>query len=299
MRRWALFLLCAAAARDYSGEIYALIDGHKAPEAQPILEEWKAHGGEKDPEYFIAGANLWHELARTTVVEDSQLGTGVYQVGGKSKDGFVLEDPKTKKAVGSIRFSDSVDDEKQRRAYGFLAEGARRFPERLDIPVGLAHLHREAKDLPGELAALRAFVMQARALKIPPLWGPKPLNTTAEALGLSMLNRYAAEHFGAGEETAGKSVGELTVELYPDKPHGYNLVSHYFADSSQWELTRQWLEKALVHAPEDSLVLSNLADCQERLGHHKEAVEIWKRIVQLDNDPTQVAQAKRALKKHR
>jgi tetratricopeptide (TPR) repeat protein len=101
------------------------------------------------------------------------------------------------------------------------------------------------------------------------------------------------------EGEAAKAIGELTVELFPDKPHGYNLVSHYYFDRGNYEMDKIWLNKALAQAPDDSLLWANLADCEQKLGHHTEALAIYRRIVQLDNDPKQVARAKRALSQHK
>lgn len=302
MLRLLLLLLSGVApgtARDYEGEINALIDQHQAAAAQPLVDDWKAHGGEQDPEYWIAASNVWHEVARRAVVKDGTRNPGVYKVGKKLPDGFMLRDRKSGKPAGSIRFSEAFDETDQRRAYGALEEATRRFPERLDIAVGLAYLHREAKDFTGELAALRAMVAQARALKRAPRWGKQPLHGTTEEFGLTMLNQYAVEHYQGAEEETAKAIGELTVELFPDKPQGYNLVSHYYFDRGNFETDKIWLKKALEQAPDDSLMWANLADCELQLGHHTEALTIYRRIVQLDNDPKQVARAKRALHQHK
>lgn len=284
------------APRDYEREINALLDQHQAAAAQPLVDDWKVHGGEQTPEYWIAAGNVWHEVARRTVVEDGSRKPGLYTAGKKIPNGFMLRERKSGKSAGTIRFLEVFDDANQRRAYGALEEATRRFPERLDIAVGLAYLHREAKDFTGEVAALRAMVAQARALTQAPLWGKQPFRGTAEALCLSMLNQYAVEHYQAAQEEAAKAIGELTVELFPDKPHGYNLISHYHFDRGDYQTDKTWLNKALEHAPDDSLIWANLADCEERMGHHSEALTIYRRIVQLDNDPKLVERAKKALK---
>ena len=290
--------LALGPARDYLGEINAILDQYQAASAQPLLDDWKVHGGEQDPEYWIAASNVWHEVARRTVVENSTPKPGLYKLGKKRANGLTLtlRDAKTGKPAGAMRFVDTFDPADQQRAYAALEEGARRFPERLDIAVGLAYLHREAKDLAGEVAALRAMVAQVRALQRAPLWEKQPLGGTTEEFGLSMLNQYAVEHYQGAEGEAGKNIGELTVELFPDKPQGYNLIGHYYAERDDYQTDKTWLTKALEHAPEDSLMLANLADCEERLGKHAEAQAIYRRIVKLDNDPKQVTRAQRALK---
>jgi hypothetical protein len=207
------------APRDREAEVNALLDAGKARDAQPLLDDWRAHGGEGDADYFIAAANVAHDLARTQTLDVPAVAPGTYTVGKKRADGVELE--KRGRAVGTLRMVDGWDTEKFARATALLDEAIKRFPRRLDIAVGRAYLAREIHDLDGELAALRTFVANARVVR-EPLFGRRPLDAPVETFGAQMLETYVREH--CAKQTvedlhASQAIHALAVELYPTLPH--------------------------------------------------------------------------------
>lgn len=264
MRKLLFFtLLMAATPRNFGAEIDALLDKEQAQKALPILDEWKQKGGERVADYFVAGANIWRALSRKEVVAVDSVPAGKYKVGKGKGDSLTIENDRGKK-VGEIHTTVEIDAQKMRKAVGFLDEGVRRFPNRLDIPVGRAYLFREQHDLPNEMASLRAFVAQARAAKSP-LYGEQPPKDPVDELAVKVLNQYGREHFEADEPEPAKAVAELLVELYPKRAQGYNLLGYYQATREDWTAARREFQRALAVAPDDKLVKENIAECDRRL----------------------------------
>src|SRR4029077_16411129 len=95
-----------------------------------------------NPDYYIKGANYYYKLA-----------SGGVQISTKpaAKGDFVVVDPKSNKAVGSI--SKGTDRKPADKANALLEQSSKRFPKRLDIWLGRAQLY-EAFDQPAELIAV-------------------------------------------------------------------------------------------------------------------------------------------------
>lgn len=301
---WIPLLLLSSFAwtsekKNWEEEIYKALDQGKSKQALDLLEGWKATHGESDPQYWVAGANIWQQLGTTPTVEVTALPPGEYKADLEKNKGLVISDPDSGKPVGTIADGrPTFDPEKIKKAISFLDEGIRRNPYRLDIFVGRAHLYRTMDDLDGELAALDHLVKD-----------PKPKNgmyeTRAghqlkgklEEFQLEMLTAYAREHLEAGNQKALQAVAELIMRSFPKQPHGYNIVGVLARIRNDYPEAIKWYLKALEQEPSDSLVLSNLAYCYLQMGDTKSAVLQFRRIVELQNDPELVKQAKEELGK--
>jgi tetratricopeptide (TPR) repeat protein len=273
-------------------KLYELVKAGDAGAVEQALATWKLNGGEEDPEYWVTGANSWSHLGQRPTVS---IGAAT---GGDR--GFPITEDKTSKVVGSISEGEpKIDVQRVKKAIAFLDEGTRRFPHRLDLFVGRAHLYRSVGDLPGELAALEALVKNPRQSEGHFETGPgKPLEGSIEDYQVDMLTSYASEHFekgGAQEMKAVREIGRLGMRLFPRRAHGYNLVAAAASSREDWPEVKRQLESALRVAPDDPLVVANLGDCLEKLGDKKGAITRYRRVLELTDDPNLVHQAQSRL----
>lgn len=70
-------------------------------------------------------------------------------------------------------------------------------------------------------------------------------------------------------------------------------TAHAFA--KDWRVAAQYYERAAALAPEDSIVLGNLAHAYLKLGDQRKAELSAKKVMELNNDPQAVEQAKEVL----
>jgi tetratricopeptide (TPR) repeat protein len=288
----------AKSEADWGKKIYALLDKGDTQQALKLLEEWKANHGEDDPQYWVAGGNIWAHIAVAPTLEISAAPFD------QDKDGeaIVLTNPQTGKVAGKIvEGPPIIKNEDMKKAVSFLDEGIRRNPYRLDIFTGRAHLYRTMGDLKGELAALESLVKEPKPKNNGFEEGPgNKLQEPIEEYQLDMLTAYAREHLEKRDKTndeAGKAVAELIMKLFPKKPHGYNLMGALASYTNDWSLVKKWLLLALEQDPRDSLVVGNLGFCNERLGDIQSAIVQYRKIIELNNDPELVESAKAKLAK--
>lgn len=296
-------VLKAYEARDYEREIYALLDVADHGKALEVLEAWRLDNGEKDPQYWVAGGNVWFSMAFRPTLNLPDLSDGSYRVVLKEDGGLSIVNPNTGDVVGQIGEGKPViSREGMNKAISYLNEGIRRNPHRLDIFIGRAHLYRSMGDIKGEIASLESFVSDIRPLEGRIETGPgQSLKGDLAAYQLEMLMAYAREHLQKDQEAdfrAAEEIAKLVIRFYPNRPHGYNLHGAVMSGRGRWQEAKRWFQLALKQDREDALVLFNLAICHERLGEMKLARERYERIIQLDNAPDLVQEARSRLSQY-
>lgn len=277
-----LLLTEAAAADDFEATIVNLIDQHRAAEALPLLAAWKQRAGERDPQYWVALANVLFAEAQTTIRDESKVGS---ERGARG-------------TATARRYPTSYDAAKVARADAVLVEATARFPHRLDLPLGRAFMAKESHHLAGELVALRALVAVAMPLPAGTAeFGDRTLDESGADAALGVLNDYASDHYRDNDLAAVLAIGTLTTELFPEKPHGYNLVALHYLAQGDYVRNKEWLARALSKNPQDPLVLTNLARCEEHLENKPLAMAHYRAAIALSNDAQQIARAKDALRR--
>jgi tetratricopeptide (TPR) repeat protein len=269
-----LLLMLAFAARAEDApisreqRINALLEGKNPMAAELALRDWKAEGGESDPQYWVAGGNVWFQMA--------------LYVGGPAVQGGL-----------------KVDKADVRKAISFLDEGIRRNPQRLDIYTGRVYLYQALDDLDGELAALSSLVNDTMNIGVPLEVGPgKTLNASPAAYKAGILNDCARKHFELETkegDKAGAKVAALLKRLYPGRVEGYNLLAAAAFFRHDWAGAKKELVLAVKQAPTDTVIRANLGRCLAELGDKKGAREQYQKVVILNKVPELVKKAKKWL----
>ena len=299
-----LFFSCVAwqaeSTRNWEEDIYSLLDQQNSTGALEVLEEWKADNGENNPQYWVAGGNIWFQIAFKPTLEITELPYGKYKLGSAKGKELTITNPKTGDVVGKIGEGEPViDTNAMKKALSFLDEGVRRNPHRLDIFTGRAHLYRTMGDLKGELIALESLAKDPKPKNGKYETGPgRILEGEIEDYQVDMLASYAREHLqmqNEADDRAGKAVAELLIKIFPKRPHGYNFMGALASYEGNWTEVKKWLLLALEQDPDDSLVIANLGYCYEKLGDTNSSIEQYKRVINLNNNPEQVKRAKAKL----
>jgi tetratricopeptide (TPR) repeat protein len=284
----------AVAADGYRQRFEALETKKDNTAAEKLLAEWlaKAPG---DPAAYVAGANHYFNRSRDVplVISTAPAGEG----------GLTLKSDATGKNAGSINPGEP-DKALAARAVDLLRQATTRFPDRLDIWFGLAYLQQESRDWDGEVATLRAAVAAAVARPAAMRWEDgAPLPEPAERFIPRSLHEYARFHLERGNAAEpmarATAIATLASESYPRHPYAFNTLAaiHYAHGDSRGAL--DYLQKAHDLAPDDMLVLFNLARTAGELGDTKRAQEGFEAVVAKSKDREIVRDARAELKKLR
>ncbi len=263
------FLLIAASLHaaddDFAGRLRKAQAAHDAAQSASILEDWKA-ARPSDPEYYIAAANDLLDHAPQA---------------GSAAD-------------------DSASPEQQ--AVDLLKEGVARAPERMDLYLGLALIYEHTDDSAALLADLTDMATYANAHS-GRVYGrggkpyPTPVDQNLSRQIDSIATRYYARETDAGYQTF-HDLARLEIEAFSNCEYGYNLMGVYYSmvkDDAKLALANY--EHAVKLAPRDSSAWINVGLVHKQAGEKQPAVTAFLKVVELNNDPDCVRQAKAQLAK--
>ena len=151
-----LLSLASASADDFVEKFKTLKKAGDDAAMVKFLEQAAADEAD-NPEYYANAGNYWWGAGGTVAV--TPLKAGEFQLDPNS---FDIIDPKTGKKVGAIGKAGDVNPELPKKALSLLSDGAKKFPERADIALGLAHVQKELGLKEGYVETLTALLAQAK-----------------------------------------------------------------------------------------------------------------------------------------
>jgi tetratricopeptide (TPR) repeat protein len=274
-----LFVLLSFTARadEFSDRFQELRKAGDHTEMVKFLDE-SAQTQAENANYYALASNYWWRFASEINLSTKPAGKGEP----------AITDPETGKEVGSISTNGDVDPSLRQKALDLTAEGFKRFPERLDIGLGLAQVQfktgKNAAAVETLLSVLKVSKEKAATLK----WGDnKPLPEPAASFVPESIQGYTVPLLEAGDEASTKLCKQLcdaTIAAYPDHPFAYNILAALADARDDQAEVMKMLKLAHSKAPQDPLVLLNLADAQRGAKQGKEALASYKKILELDAD---------------
>lgn len=275
----ALLLSPARAAEheDFPMELKSKQAASNPVEVQEFIA--KSYDANKaNPAYYVAAANYYWNSSLQPNLSTKPAGPGDY----------ILADPKTGKAVGSIDTSGHVDPALQQKAVALLTEAHSRFPYRLDIAMGLAYLQRELKQQSKCCSTLLNILKYAPKNVAKLEWkdgGPLP-EPAAEYVP-RLMQGYTSGFFKLdtreGDELCRKLCNKLT-QAYPESPYAYNMLAALSDAHGDKKTTIKYLLIAHQKAPKDALVLFNLATTCRAIGDNANALKYFEQVMPLTPD---------------
>lgn len=294
----ALILLLTLAGRataaDFLDAFEALEKSGDPAAIEAFLERASVSEAE-NPEYYATAGNYWWGVAGAVSV--TPVPAGDYEVDPKD---FSIRDPETGKVVGSITEAGKADPGIRKRALELLVEGARRFPARADIALGLAHVQQEMGMREGFVNTLAALLAEAGKDAASLKWKKdEPLPEPAETFLPETVQTYSAALFNADTPATDALCARLlaaVVKAFPEHPYAYNLQGALADAQGKPDEALRCLEIAHRKDPKDPLILSNLAGARTKAGRTDEAAAAYRAILALDEaEPAAKAAAKKAL----
>ncbi len=263
---------------------------HRTPEEiAKAFDEWAAREPQ-NPDPYVLAANAYLAAADNVVINADT-----------KRKGFVVVDPKTKKQIGTV--GTESDPKIQRKGEEMLAMAARKFPHRLDIHVGRMSVCERIGDPEAvERAAtemLAAVGGQGEKLR----WvDDSPIQVSLEEKVVDEIHGRISRLYGREKpetDEAAHRIAVAALKLFPKNVKLLNLAAVYHAYKEQWKEARELFVRASEIAPDDLIVLSNIAMASTRLGDAADATKRFEDIIKRAPDSDEAKQAKGELAKLR
>lgn len=289
IRTVAFFLLTPVLALADFAEDFQKTRGTKDHEAMVKLLDAAAKTEADNPDYYALASNYWWSFAG-----EINLSTKPAAKGEPS-----IRDKDSGEEVGSISTNGDVDPSLRQKAVELTGTGLSKFPKRLDIGLGHAHVRFKTGDAKGAVATLRQLLKLAATPGTEFLWtGNAALPGPVGEVLPEAVQGYTAPLFQAETEESDALCKELldaTIATFPEHPYAYNLLAALADAKGDKDGSYRFLKLAAEKAPEDTLVLSNLADAHRARGKKEEAIAVYEKIIKLEPDGEAAAAAKEAL----
>jgi tetratricopeptide (TPR) repeat protein len=289
----ALDAILIANAADYVEQFEEIKKGGESAKIEQFLAE-AAKSEAENPDYYATASNYWWGLSQSLNISTKPT----------DKGDFSVRDQKTGNEVGSISTLGKADPTLPKKALALLEEGARRFPARADIVLGLAHVQRETGLQADCVNTLLKLLGTAKANPDGLRWTKNgELPSKANEFIPKAVQGYTGRLFKAASPETDALCAKLcdaAIDAFPNHPFAYNMKAALAAAANKPAEALRFLETASEKAPDDTLILLNLGDAYRKAGQRAKAKKIYQQVLDLkEADDEHKKQARDALKKLR
>jgi len=281
-----LALSCQFATAGFFDDFQAVQEKGKPEETRAFIEN-ATDEQKKEADYHAAASSYWWNASEAAEVTTKPA----------EKGDFSIRDQDTGEEVGSLSFS-SRNQESVAKAVKLLEEGTAKFPHRVDLLLGLAHIQSESGKHAECVATLERLLATAKAKPDELKWtGDKPLPEPAAEFIPEALQGYTANLFNEEQEELSGKLCDQVIAAYPEHGFAYNMKAAIADSQGNKEEMQRYLELALAKSPDDPLILLNLGDVYAEKGDKEKAGDAFKKVVAMETDEDLKDQAKEGLEK--
>jgi len=268
----AIIIPLSLRGEDFAVQLKAMSPSSPAQDIQAFIKD-SYEANQNDPAYYVASANYWWNLSLAPNISTKP----------SEKGDFVVADPKTGKEVGSMSTEGRVNPQVPENAVQLLREALKRFPNRIDIGMGLAYMLRELDKQKDCLDVLLQVLQNAEENPTELQWkNGEPLPELPNKYIPELMQGYTGSFYRLETKEGDAlchSLCEAIIHAYPDHPYAYNILAALCSANKDDQGCAKYLLIAYQKAPKDSIVILNLANTYRRLGDKKEAERYYKLVL--------------------
>jgi tetratricopeptide (TPR) repeat protein len=263
--------------QNYNKQFNELFDKpNTEPQQLKLLQTWEKATPD-DAELFVAYYNFYANKSRTS-------GLGI-----------------TTNRSGTYLGSQSTFDEKFfKQALDYINKGISKFPNRLDMRFGKTYLlgqNQQYKDFTDEIVKA---VDYSNVNKNQWLWMENKPVENPQKFMLGAVQDYVVQLFDSGDESDDhtnyiKSISETVLKYYPNSVENLSNISIYYLFKDDFDNALIHLLKAEKLAPQDAIVLNNIALCYRGKKDKPNALKYFNLVIKYGNEDQQ-ADAKEKIK---
>lgn len=285
----ASFLICTPLWADFREEYQTAIEKGN-PEATGRMLDRSREKERDNPDYYALASKFWWEQA-----SQLNLSTKPAREGDTS-----LVDPQTGREVGSITTAGTHNPELAHKALLLTSQGFRRFPERLDLGFGLAWVQFQSGKKDDAIGTILSILRTAKEKPNGLKWTANaPLPKPAATFIPESIHGYTASLFQAKtahDDSLCRQLCHATIDVFPEHPYAYNMLAALADAAGNKAEALRFLKIAHEKAPNDTLILLNLAEAYRSEKLNQQAIAAYRKLLTLEIDEDTRSAALEALK---
>lgn len=254
---------------------------------EKLLKDW-----EKNPnaEFFVSSVNYYFNKSRKEVVSlDQNL--------PKTED-FELKDDNGK-TVAYLSSKNYYDTNLLQKTFKYFDEGISKFPERLDIRFGKIYILGQLEDFENFSNEIVKTIQYSSQNKNQWLWSEDANYDGGEKEFLLSIQDYNNQIYDTNNDSLlkyMKQVNEEVLKYYPNHVESLSNLAIVSLISKNYDEALFYLLKAEKLAPEDYIVLNNLAFAYKLKNDKTNAIKYYQLVKKFGDDRAK-SQAENELKK--
>lgn len=265
--------------QDFSSEFNQYLQEKDSLGQIEVLKKWE-NTTPDDPELCVAYFNHYVNQARKEVL-------GLADVTG-SENALAIQDSSGETQAyitGQVYYLEKPF----RLGINKIDEGIEKFPDRLDMRFGKLHVLSEAKYWDEFTEELKKTVTHSLTNDNKWTW------TLGEELAggakkfLSVLQTYQLKFYQSGDKALlgnMREVAEKILEFYPEHVESLSNISVTYLLTEKYDDAISYLLKAEKIAPEDYIVLANIARAYSLKGDKAKAISYYEKVIKEGDERT-------------
>ncbi len=250
-----------------------------------VLMEWEKKDP-RNPELYVAGFNFFVQKSMQEFISLQKTRQG--------QDGLQLLDS-TGKTAGYLNSNVGFDAYSLKRGIDYINQGITVFPDRLDMRFGKVYILGQSGNYYDFTREIIRVVEQSGINKNAWQWtGNKPVEHPREFM-LSTVQKYVVQLYNTQNDSLFSNMVEIAaavLKLYPDHVESLSNLSVVYLIREENQKALAILLRAEKTAPNDSVILNNIAETYKRLGNYPNAIKYYELVLNRgDEEAKTVARA--------
>lgn len=262
---------------DRTDRIYDAIEKSDYGLADSLLAEWVMSEADA-PELLIAKFNRYINESRISML---LLSDNVSPVG----EAIILSDS-TDNPVGSLAEHVEWNDSLFNKAASVISHGIVKYPRRLDMRLGYSAALQMRGLWEQLVEELTHMLNYGQRISYNWLWSENDQLSEPIQVMLDATWDYCSSLYNAYENDQAFELCSNVLKLFPDEMRFINLAGAIKYLGEDYEGALGYFRDALRVAPDDEIVMSNIAQISFQTGNYDEALRMCERVLSMsDADP--------------
>ncbi len=259
---------CKSSGQSFEDQFKSLVQKKDTSGELQLLLKWKEQQP-NDPELYVSWYNFY---VNKSIVE--MLGLEKTQAGDESLQ-LTNTDSKEVAYINQRRDYKSV---LLNTGFSYIDTGIIKFPKRLDMRFGKIYMLGELKDHERFTNEIIKTIDFSAVIKNKWEWKNGNPVDDAEKFMLGTIQSYILQLYNTNDDALlnnMKSISETVLKYYPDNVENLSDLSIVYLINKDYDKALEPLLKAEKIAPNDYIVLSNIAKAYNMKGDNKNAIKYY------------------------
>ena len=278
---FTLFLMCAGWYQGFGQsmkeDFYKALQKGDTTDQIHILTAWERKDSQ-DAELFTAYFNYYYKKSQQEAVILSQ----------QEFEGDELEVADSSgNIVGYIGSQTLFNDSTMQKGFEKIDQGIELYPNRLDMRFGKIHVLGEMGNWKAFTDEIIKTIQYSAVNKNKWTWTDNEKQNDAEQFLLECIQDYQYEIYNANNDDLlvyMRTIANEVLKYYPNHMESYSNIGITYLIENELDKAEEAFLKAEELAPEDPVILSNLAQCYERMYNRDKAVIYYNKLLKYGDD---------------